>query len=318
MRSAVSLLVLALALALSSAWVTGWRAERREAQSEAMWPPEGIVVEVDGRKVHAVTRGTGPDLVLIHGASGSARDMTFRFMGLLTDRYRVTAFDRPGLGYTESASGAEESPMDQARLLRAAARELGIERPIVLGHSFGGVVALAWALDDPDGTAAIVDVSGVAMPWPGRLGWLYRASESWLGLMVLPSLISAWAPRHLVDRAVEATFAPNPVPEGYAGHFGTGLSIRRQSFSENARQVNALRAFVVEMSKSYATLSVPIEIIHGEADTIVPPTVHSIPLSRIAPHANLTLLPGIGHMPHHAAPEAVVAAIERARARAGL
>jgi pimeloyl-ACP methyl ester carboxylesterase len=307
-----------VAVALALAWATDWQADRRGKRAELDWPPEGRIVEVDGRRVHAVTRGTGPDLVLIHGASGNARDMTFRFMGLLTDRYRVTAFDRPGLGYTEPSREGAESPMEQARLLRAAAHDLGIERPIVLGHSFGGAVALAWALDDPQGTAAVVDVSGVAMPWPGRLGWLYRANGSGLGWAFLPPLIAAWAPRSVVDRAVEATFAPDRVPDGYAAHFGTELSIRRESFRENARQVNALRAEVVEMSRLYGTLTMPIEIVHGDADTIVPAAVHSIPLSALAPGANLTLLPGVGHMPHHAAPEAVLAAIDRARVRARL
>jgi pimeloyl-ACP methyl ester carboxylesterase len=72
------------------------------------------------------------------------------------------------------------------------------------------------------------------------------------------------------------------------------------------------------MSKHYASPPVPIEIVHGEADIVVPPTIHSFPLSRLVPGANLTMLPGVGHMPHHVAPEEVVAAIERARARAGL
>lgn len=324
MTALLKIIAVGLVLILGGARLTDWRADRREAESLKAWPPEGVFVEVEGRRVHAVTRGTGPDLVLIHGASGNLRDMTFRFMDLLADRYRVTAFDRPGLGYTDPAPGSGlfnavgESPMAQAEFLRAAARELGIERPIVLGHSFGGAVALAWALGDPDGTAAVVDVAGVAMSWPGRLGWLYQANAPWVGRTVVPPLVAAFAPRRLVDRAVEATFAPNPVPDGYADHLGTGLAVRRASFRENARQVNSLRAHIVEQSRFYAVFPVPLEIVHGEADAIVPPTIHSLPLSRLAPGANLVLLPGVGHMPHYAAPEAVIAAIDRARTRAGL
>ena len=324
MRSAASILALALALLAGGAWLVDWRADRREAVALAQFPPEGVFVEVDGRRVHAVTRGQGPDLVLIHGASGNARDMTFRFMGLLSDRYRVTAFDRPGLGYTDPAPSTGpfdrqgENPLEQAALLQAASRELGLERPIVLGHSYGGAVALAWGLSDPEGTAAVVDVSGVSMPWPGRLGWLYRLNDPWLGSTLLPPLIAALAPRSLVNRALEATFAPDPVPEGYAEHFGAALSIRSGSFRANARQVNALRPFVVELSQDYASFDVPLEIVHGDADTIVPVDVHSRPLSRLVPDASLVVLPDAGHMPHQTHPEAVIAAIDRARARAGL
>jgi len=291
----------------------------------ADYPPEGEFVEVEGRRVHAVTRGSGPDLVLIHGASGSTRDMTFGLMPRLTDRYRVTAFDRPGLGYTDAAPGYAdvfdhrgESPPEQAALLRAAARKLGIVRPIVLGHSYGGAVALAWALGDPDGTAAVVDLGGVAMPWPGSLDLLYRLNGSTFGGAGLPPLIVAFAPGRAVKAALAAIFEPNPVPEGYAEGFGVGITLRRASIRANARQINVLRQHIVEMSKHYASLPMPLEIVHGEADIVVPPTIHSFPLSRLVPGANLTLLPGVGHMPHHAAPEAVVAAIERARRRAGL
>lgn len=319
MRSGASILALALALLVGGAWFIDWRADRREAQAVAQWPPEGVFVDVEGRRVHAVSRGQGPDLVLLHGASGNARDMTFRLMGLLKDRYRVTAFDRPGLGYTDPVSAdRSKSPMEQAALLQAAARELGLVRPIVLGHSFGGAVALAWGLSDPEGTAAVVDVSGVAMPWPGRLGWLYRLNGRWPGTALVPPLIAAFAPQPLVERAVAATFAPDPVPEGYADHFGAGLSIRRDSFRANACQVNALRPFIVEMSKHYPAFSVPLEIVHGDADTIVPLQIHSLPLSQVVPDAHLTVLPGVGHMPHQTQPGAVVAAIDRARARAGL
>jgi len=324
MRLVASFLLVA-ALVLGAVAVVELQAGRRESAALAAYPPEGQIIEVMGRRVHAVTRGVGPDLVLIHGASGNVRDMTFDLMGRLTDRYRVTAFDRPGLGYTEAAPGLGglfdwrgESPQDQAALLRAAARQLGIERPIVLGHSFGGAVALAWALGDPEGTAAVVDVSGVSMPWPGSLDLLYRINGSTMGGATLPPLIVAFAPTRAVDATLGAVFAPDPVPEGYAEHFGIGLTLRRESIRANARQVRVLRAHIVEMSRQYATLPMPLEIIHGEADIIVPPGIHSLPLSRLVPGANLVILKDTGHMPHHSEPEAVVAAIDRARARAGL
>lgn len=291
----------------------------------AAYPPEGRLVEVDGRRVHALSRGVGPDLVLIHGASGSTRDMSFRFMERLAASYRVTAFDRPGLGYTDVAQGLDtvfrrrgESPREQADVLRRAARTLGIRRPIVMGHSYGGAVALAWALGDPQGTAAVVDVSGVAMPWPGRLDILYRLNGSSFGGATLPPLISAFAPPRAVQTALSAIFAPDPVPDGYAEHFGIGITLRRASIRANARQIGGLRPEIVEMSRQYASLAMPVEIVHGEADVIVPPSIHSLPLSRLAPAARLTMLPGVGHMPHHAVPQQVVAAIDRARDRSGL
>ncbi len=84
-------------------------------------------------------------MILIHGASGNTRDFTFDLAKRLDDRYRVIAFDRPGLGWSDSAGDAGVSPLVQADILRAAADQLGVRNPIVVGHSYGGAVAMAWA-----------------------------------------------------------------------------------------------------------------------------------------------------------------------------
>lgn len=319
-------LLLVLLILAAAALLTAWRASSRAAGAESAFPPEGAFVEVAGRRVHYVQKGEGPDLVLIHGASGNGRDMTYRFVDRLTDRYRVTVFDRPGLGYTDRVSPAlanpfarrGETPQEQADLLRAAARALGIERPIVLGHSYGGSVAMAWALGDPEGTAAVVDVSGATMPWRGPLNWTYRITEGRLAGAVVPWLVAAWAPQAIVDRAIAGTFRPDDVPDAYAEQLGAALTIRAASFRANARQVNSLLPAVTAMAARYPSLTMPLEIVHGDLDTIVGLEVHSRPLAGLVPGAHLTVLPGVGHMPHHTHPEAVVAAIDRARTRAGL
>ncbi len=300
-------------------------ARRREAAALRDYPPEGRITTVNGHRVHSITMGEGPDLVLIHGASGNTRDMTFGFAQSLADRYRVTIFDRPGLGHTDRLAEFDrlfepqgEGPVEQARLLQAAAAALGIERPLVLGHSLGGAVALAWALEAPDKIAALVDVAGVAMPWPGELDPYYRLTGTALGGAVMPPFITALVPQSHIDATIESIFAPDPAPEGYAAAVGAPLTIRRRSIRANTRQVNTLRPRIVEMSARYNALTLPIEIVHGDADTIVPLNVHSIPLSQIAPHAHLTVLPGVGHMPHHTARADVAAAIDRAATRAGL
>lgn len=300
-------------------------AARREATIAADITPGGQFIDVNGRQVHVLVTGTGPDLVLIHGASGNVRDMAFTLIPLLTDRYRVIAFDRPGMGLTDadpSCSGlfttCAETPSEQAVLLQAAAAQLGADKPIVLGQSFGGAVALAWALERPDNLAAVVDISGVSEPWPGKLDWLYRVNGSLIGGAILPPLITAFVPDSYLTQAANSVFAPQNAPAGYANFVEPRLAIRRSSLRANARQVNGLRPHIVEQSARYGQIKVPVEIVHGDADTTVPLAIHSIPLSRQIPGANLVVLPGVGHMPHHVAADQVVAAIDRAATRAGL
>lgn len=316
----------AMALVGGCGIIVDRRADTRESEAEAAFPPTGQFVMVRGRRVHAHIEGQGPDLVLIHGASGNTRDFTFSFVERVKDRYRVIAFDRPGMGWTDRVSEefvgpfktAAESPAEQAAFLQEAADQLGVRNPIVLGHSYGGAVALAWGLGRPDDTAALVIVSGASNPWPGGLGLLYGVTSSALGGAAVVPLISAFAPESTVETALEGIFAPQPAPEGYGDYVGAGLTLRRESFRANAQQVNSLRPHVVEMSHRYNTLSMPVEILHGTEDDVVPLDIHAEPLSRQIPGAALTRLEGIGHMPHHSAPDMVEAAIDRAANRAGL
>ena len=322
----LKVLALFLTVIVVAVAVVQWRAAAREAQAVAEYPPHGKIVEVGGVPVHALVMGSGPDLVFLHGASGNIRDVTFDIADALAKSYRVIILDRPGLGHTGHARPeyasvwrrATESPFEQAQLLQQAALKLGAERPIVVGHSFGGAVAWAWGLSAPDQTAAIVSIAGVANPWPGKLSLQHRITSSVLGAALVVPVMSAFAPQPVIEGALTSIFAPQSAPQGYMEAVGVGLILRRASMRANARQITSLRPHIVEMSKRYGELKMPVEIVHGDADTIVPVTVHSVMLPEQIASARLTVLPGAGHMPHHTHRRDVLDAIDRAAARAGL
>lgn len=312
-------------LVLVAACVWGWtqhRARLHEARAEAAYPPEGRIVTVDGHRVHGVVMGGDagdvPDLVLIHGASGNTRDMTFSLAPRLAGDFRVIVLDRPGLGYTDRINRTGATVVQQAELLQKAAAQLGADRPIVLGHSYGGAVALAWAVTRPDHIAALVDVSGAAKPWEGGISTYYRVlSNPILGPLVIP-FITAYVDDRRVEEAVGRIFTPQDPPEGYLDHVGAGLTLRRDSLRANALQRANLLGEIEALHTRYGEISVPVEILHGTEDTTVGLSIHSIPLADQIAGAHLTPLDGIGHMPQHADEDAVVAAIQRAATRAGL
>jgi pimeloyl-ACP methyl ester carboxylesterase len=287
------------------------------AQSEAGIPPVGEILEVNGTRVHAVVEGEGPAVILIHGAFGNLRDFTFDLAPRLAGRYRVIAFDRPGHGHSDALPAAA-SPQQQAALLDAAAAQLGVRRAVIVGHSYGGAVAMAWALERPDRVAAVVSLAGAVEPWEGELDSWYRVASSWLGGVTVVPLISAFTGPRRVRETVAEIFAPDPVPQGYVEHIGVGLSLRPSMLRASARQVNTLKPHLVRMAPRYATLRIPVEIVHGSADTTVGLEIHSRRLAQQVPGARLTVLDGVGHMPHHADPAAAIAAIDRAAQRAGL
>ncbi|WP_044008381.1 alpha/beta fold hydrolase [Leisingera methylohalidivorans] len=321
-RSASKVLIYAGLALTAAAALTVWQAGRREAAAVASHPPSGQILMVGSHRVHVVEmgcpKGSAPDLVLIHGSSGNTRDMTFRLAPALAEEFRILIFDRPGLGYSDRINATGASIRQQAALLQQAAAQMGADRPIVLGQSYGGAVALAWAVDRPESVSALVTVAGVAYPWATPLDPLYRVTSSRAGSAVVVPLLTAFVPGFAVSRSLQDVFAPQAVPEGYAAHFGPSLTLRRGSLRANARQRANLLDEVTELAPRYGEISVPVEVLHGSADDLVSPELHARGLARNVNSAQLTLLDGIGHMPQHVATEDVAAAVRRAALRAQL
>lgn len=307
-----------LMIALVFAALTWWRAHQRAAEAERLFPPEGSFVDVGGHPVHYVQRGVGPDLVLIHGASGNTRDFTFSLVDQLTDRYRVTVFDRPGLGHTPRLAPRGVTLEDQAALLVGAAQALGINRPIVLGQSFGGAIAMTWAVKHPDNLVGLVNLAGATYPWPGELDALYATMARPVVGPLLAWTIAAWVGEDYIAQAIEGVFAPQSAPGGYAAQIGAPLVIRPHGLLANAQQRTDLREELRALSANYVDLTLPIEILHGDADDTVSLTIHSEALARDVRSANLIRMPGIGHMPQHVAQPQVIEAIDRVAERTGL
>jgi len=317
--------ILALGVTLGLAGVAGFtalRAPLREAKSIANHPPQGQFLDVDGHQIHVVERGqpqgSAPDLVLIHGSNGSIRDMTFRLSPALEEAYRILIFDRPGLGYSDAISADGTSIQTQAAILQKASARLGAQRPIVLGQSYGGAVALAWATEFPQHTAAVVSVSGVSHPWDAELPTFYKLTSSRFGSAVIVPLLTAFVPKSYVRDSLRDVFAPQAVPDGFADHFGLAMSLRRSSLRANAKQRANLLAEVEAMAPKYPDLSMPIEVVHGTADTTVGISIHAERLVADSRTARLTPLPEVGHMPHQTHTQEVVAAVHRAATRANL
>ncbi|MFM2391975.1 MAG: hypothetical protein RLZZ437_3530 [Pseudomonadota bacterium] len=314
-RSALSLT--ALAALVGGVVTVDRRASARERQAEAAFPPIGQILQVNGLRVHAYVAGTGPDLVLIHGASGNLRDFTFSLIPQLTNRYRLIAFDRPGLGWSDPLPSGADSPAEQAAHLRLAAAQLGAPNPMVLGHSYGGAVALGWALDAPQ-TPALILIAAASMPWEGSIWFMHNVLGNALGARTVVPLVSAFAGMGTVEASVRGIFAPQSAPDGYLDYIGAPLTMRRASLHANSAQVAELKPHIITQSARYAKLTLPVELVHGDTDTIVPLNVHSLPLSKVLPNPALTILPGVGHGLHQTHQPDVIAAIDRAAARAAL
>ena len=296
--------------ALLTVGVLNLAARRASNQAEAAHPPIGEFVTIGKTRVHYVKRGSGPVIIALHGAGGNVRDFTFSLMDKLAQNHTVIAFDRPGHGYTDTLHDDGETPTEQANLLRAAARKLGVTHATVLGYSFGGIVSLAWALDDPEMVTGMVLVSAVINEWPGGVDNLYRLGGGVvLGAVFRP--LAALATEARLRSGFSAVFAPQSPPDGYLDYVGMDLAVRPKTMKANGRQVAKSKPHVAELQKSYDRLKMPIELIHGTEDNSVYASIHSAPFARDHANARYTEIAGMGHGTLQLAQDEIIAAVAR-------
>jgi pimeloyl-ACP methyl ester carboxylesterase len=255
--------------------------------------------------------------VLIHGASGNLEDMRLALGEKLASSHRVILIDRPGHGWSSRPECDDcASPARQAELVAGALEQLGVRRAILLGHSWGGAFATAYALAFPERTAGLVLVSTPTHPWPGNPGWYNKvALLPYIGPLFLRTCVYPLG-LLLAASASRSVFEPQAVPDDYVRRAAILLVLRPKTFYWNARDLALLESFTAAQVPRYVDLRTPTVIITGDCDTLVSPQLNAQALAAILPRAKLVLLKNIGHMPHHAAPDVVAAAVEELVPRA--
>ena len=290
--------------------------EWKSARIGAKFPPQGVFVAVEGGRLHLTQRAAiGPEraiVLLLHGASGNQADMMLPLGDRLAAKgFRVIAIDRPGLGWSDRPDGrADASPARQAQLIRSAMGKIGVSRAIVVGHSLAGALAVNLALDHADFTSGLVLVAPVTHPWPGGVAWYYHLAAAPVAGDIFTRLFSLPLGLASLNAGIAGVFAPQPPPPDYAGGTGVELVLRPASFMANSQDVAQMKAFVTAQSLRMGQIRVPTAIITGDSDGVVLAHIHSDGSARDIPGATLTVLPGVGHSPHHADPDAVVRVIE--------
>jgi pimeloyl-ACP methyl ester carboxylesterase len=304
-------LLAAAGLAASFLYV---RAKTRQAELNN--PPQGQFIEVEGVRLHYLDHGVGPALVLLHGNGIQSDD--FLSSGLLeraARHYRVIAFDRPGFGYSERPRTTIWTPQAQARLLHHAMHQLGISNPIVLGHSWGTLVALSMALEFPN------DIKGLAL----LSGYYYPSLRLDAPLSAPPAIpvlgdalrltVAPLLGRLLWPALVRRIFSPTAVDKRFS-LLPKWMMLRpsqlRASAAESALMIPAART----LSKRYRELTMPVTIIAGDGDRIANPEHNARRLAEALPRSDLHLLSGTGHMVQYADADAIIAAIDSVHARA--
>ena len=268
-------------------------------------------VNVEGSNLHFVIRGAGRPVVLIHGNPGSYQDWARLYGPLAASHYQAFAFDRPGHGHSDrpNHNGAVTVEV-QARLLCAALDELRVERPILVGHSWGAALALAYALNYPR------DVSGLVLLAPA----VYESNDGVSFLSKLPAwpvigdvmnflftpMIGAW----LVRTDLEKAFSPDNVPKNYLRHTLAEWTVPKKVKWYSIDDA-LLNESLPKLSPRYGELNIPTAIVTGDSDLIVPAKENAHRLSEDLPNSELTVLEKTGHQIPFTRTFSVVEAIGR-------
>jgi pimeloyl-ACP methyl ester carboxylesterase len=293
----VALSAAAAAAAGTAAWV-GAKARRAEREH----PPAGKYLYIDGVRLHYVIRGEGPPVVVLHGNTVTHAD--FQASGLierLAVDHCVIAFDRPGYGHSSRPRDRLWTPSAQAEVLHRALAGLGIQRPVVMGHSMGTMVALAMALDYPAQVASLVLIGGYYYP-SLRVDALLTAPVA-LPVVgdVMRYTVTALSARAMLNRVVRGMFAPNEVPPGFFDAVSRELMVRPLQLRANAEDAAFMMPQARSLSKRYSGIRVPVTLIAGANDKVVDMKAHSQRFHQEHPQSQLFVVPHTGHMAHYRA-----------------
>src|ERR1700712_744864 len=298
---------LAAAAALATLAVANHVAARR---AERRHPPEGSFLVVDGVRLHYTDRGEGSPVVLIHGNAVTGDDWnTSGVAELLLPKHRVIIFDRPGFGYSERPRGRLWTATQQAELLHKALQQLGVERPVVVGHSWGTLVALALVARHQADIAGLVLISGyyfwtmrpdVLLVVPGALpvlGDILRYTVSpILGWLQMPLL--KWA-----------MFSPAPVSPRFQAEYSSAMALRPSQIRATSIDGALMIPGALNLRRHFKDMTLPVVIIAGDGDKVVFKR-RSRQLRDSIPGSRLEIVKGAGHMVHHVATRQVAQAVE--------
>jgi pimeloyl-ACP methyl ester carboxylesterase len=282
------------------------RAKRAEREN----PPLGSFITVDGVKLHYLERGEGTPLVLLHGNGSMIEDwIVSGLFDRLAETHRVIAFDRPGFGHSERPRSRIWTPTAQAALLAQALEQLDVEQALVVGHSFGTLVAVAMALNHPQLVSELALLGGYF--YPSMRGDVVFASPPAIPVIgdvmrytISPLLSSAMTP--MVNKKI---FHPAPVPEKWVDGFPMEMALRPSQIRAEAAEAAIMIPAAAALCGRLKELKLPVTIVAGRGDELVDIEDQSQRLSEDLPQSRFVPISGAGHMVHHTAPDAVIDAI---------
>jgi pimeloyl-ACP methyl ester carboxylesterase len=300
-----AILVVVLVLLVIGNLVFSFIAERRN-------PPLGKFIDCDGVRVHYREWGdaTAPCVVLFHGNGTMIEDFSISgLVDLLAQRNRVLCFDRPGFGHSQRPRSRIWTPSAQADLFVKVLKRLGIRDPVVVGHSWGTLVAVALGLRVDYSARSLVLASGYYFPtWRFDVWLLSGPAVPILGdffrYTFAPIISFAILPAML-----RKIFEPHPVPQAFKREFPISLALRPKQLRAAAEESAFLIPAAAQLQSKYSRIECPVRLFHGDQDHFIE-CGQSRDLHQALPRSTLRFVQNAGHMVHYADPLIISQTVE--------
>jgi len=279
-------------------------------------PPIGTFIECDGVRLHYLDCGdpAAPCVVLFHGNGSMIQDFTISgLVDRLARGNRVLCFDRPGFGYSQRPRSRIWTATAQAALFVKALNQLGVRNPVVLGHSWGALVAIAIGLRNDYPIRGLVLASGYYFPtWRWDVWMMSGPAIPVLGDLVRYTVapIISWAALPALFRKL---FAPRSVPGNFKNRFPASLTLRPKQLRAAAEESAFLVPTAAQFQSRYSSIRCPVRIFHGTGDQVIEPD-QARRLHQVLSRSDLHLLEDAGHMVTYADVSAITKAADTAGA----
>ena len=292
-------------------------ARRKSGQIEQAHPPQGQFITVGNCQLHYRQTGdvTKPALLVLHGAASNLEDQYFTLADTFVDQH-VIWLDRPGLGWSERPASRRWSPRHEAALIVQFLDALTITQATIIGHSWGGAISMRLAIDHPARVSGLVLLAPALSAWIGDAAWFNKATF-WplIGPVISRLVVPLTGAQSLATGAIKACH-PEPVPDDYLKASALTLLLRPSNWDANAADMRDVNHHLEDQEGMYETLPHPTIIIAGIKDGVLWTKYHGVAVSRRMKNAELRIIEGAGHNPHHHHQEAILDAVITVQSRA--
>lgn len=265
-------------------------------------------VNIENTRMRYVEAGAGPVVVLIHGNAGSVEDFDFESLGLLCRDHRVIAVDRPGHGKSTRPSDADAKLQLQTRLLHETLLHLGVTHAVLVGHSWGGSLALAYAVEYPKELSAIVLLAPAAYADGGPDQFMRAVLKTPIIGDVSLTVGRVIFGKHQLKKELQKAFYPSPVPEEYLRQASSSW-LRHKQLRAILEDEYSLDKDLKQVSRHYSEISIPVVIVTGDHDKVVSAKQNAYKLKTLIAHSQLIELKKTGHQVPQTHPESILKAV---------